>query len=51
MSPKDFDACVAAKGRVRTMPIKGGRYMRVCFDKQGKSFAGEVQQSKTKEKK
>ena len=44
--PKDFDTCVAGGGRVRTMKVKGGRYMHVCFDKEGKSHAGEVRQSK-----
>ena len=52
MSPREFDQCVAEKGRVRTIPIKGGRYMRICFDKKGKSHAGEVRETKeTKEKK
>lgn len=44
--PKDFNQCVSEGGRVRTVPIKDGRYMRVCFDKKGKSHAGEVRQSK-----
>jgi len=50
MSPADFDKCVAEKGRVRTMPIKGGRYMRVCFDKNNKSHAGEVTTKKDEKK-
>lgn len=46
--PQAFDACVKGGGRVRTIKIKGGRYMHVCFPKGGgKSVAGEV---KTKEK-
>jgi len=46
--PKEFDECVKNKGRVRTIKIKGGRYMHVCFPKGGgPSIAGEV---KTKEK-
>jgi len=45
--PADFDKCVREKGRVRTITLKGGRYMRVCYDKAGKSHAGEV---KTKKK-
>jgi len=44
--PEDFDACVAAGGRVRTISIKGGRYMKICFDKKGKSHAGEVKETK-----
>ncbi len=46
--PEGFDKCVKEGGRVRTMPVKGGRYMHVCFDKQGKSHAGEVQQKEPK---
>lgn len=42
--PKDFDKCVNEGGRVRTMPLSKGRYMHVCYDKAGKSHAGEVKQ-------
>ena len=44
--PADFEKCVNEGGRVRTMTLKGGRYMRICYDKAGKSHAGEVRQSK-----
>lgn len=44
--PEKFDQCVADGGRVRTMKVKGGRYMRICFDKAGKSHASEVRKSK-----
>lgn len=44
--PKDFDACVAGGGRVRTITLKGGRYLRICYDKAGKSHAGEVKTKK-----
>ncbi len=47
--PEKFLECVKNGGRVRTMKVKGGRFMRICFDKAGKSHAGEVR--KTKEKK
>ncbi len=46
--PADFDKCVAEGGRVRTKKLKGGRYIRICYNKKGESFAGEV---KTAEKK
>jgi len=46
--PADFDKCVKEGGRVRTMKVKGGRYMHICFDKQGKSHAGEVKTKKEK---
>ena len=45
MSPQAFDNCVAKKGRVRTITLKGGRYMRICY-LGDKSYAGEVHQSK-----
>lgn len=44
--PKDFTDCVAKGGRVRTIKISDGRYMRICW-LDGKSFHGEV---KTKKK-
>ena len=43
--PKAFEECVKSGGRVRTMNLKGGRYMYVCF-KDGKSYAGEVHTKK-----
>ena len=46
--PKDFDECKAEGGRIRTMPLSKGRYMHVCYDKAGKSHAGEVKQKGTK---
>ena len=46
--PKDFTKCVTQGGRVRTMNPKPGKYMHVCFDKAGKSHAGEVKKTKKK---
>ena len=46
--PADFDRCVREKGRVRTITLKGGRYLRICYDKNNKSHAGEVHQRKGK---
>lgn len=48
--PADFDACVNAGGRVRTMTLKGGKYMAVCYDKAGKSHAGEVKKKEEEAK-
>ena len=45
--PADFDKCVAGGGRVRTKDLGNGKYMHICWDKEGKSHAGEV---KTKKK-
>lgn len=44
--PADFEACVKAGGRVRTVKPKPGRYIHVCYDKQGKSHSGEVKKNK-----
>ena len=46
--PADFDKCVADGGRVRTLKVGREKFMRICYDKAGKSHAGEV---KTKQKK
>jgi len=43
--PADFDKCVKEGGRVRTMKVKGGRYMHICF-LNGKSYSGEVKKKK-----
>jgi hypothetical protein len=39
--PKEFDACRAGGGKIRTVKMKGGKYMHVCF-LNGKSYKGEV---------
>lgn len=45
--PEDFDRCVAAKGsRVRTLKLKDGKYIHICYDKSGKSHRGEVKKAK-----
>ncbi len=46
--PQDFDKCVADGGRVRTKKIGKNRYIHVCYDKAGKSHAGEVKRTKSK---
>jgi steroid 5-alpha reductase family enzyme len=40
--PAGFDKCQSEGGRIRTKTIGGGKYLHICFDKQGKSHAGEV---------
>ena len=40
--PADFEACVKAGGRVRRKTLSDGRYINICWDKAGKSHAGEV---------
>ena len=45
--PASFTKCVNDGGRVRTITLKGGRYMPICY-KDGKSHAGEIKHSKDK---
>jgi hypothetical protein len=49
--PKDFERCVKEGGRVRTITLPGGKYMHICYDRQGKSHAGEVKVKKSARKK
>ena len=44
--PKDFDECVREGGRVRRKTLSDGRYINICWDKAGKSHAGEVHEKK-----
>jgi len=44
--PADFERCVDEGGRVRTIKPKSGKIMHICYDKNGKSHAGEVKNTK-----
>jgi len=44
--PKDFMDCVKNKGRVVTKGLKGNKYIKICYDKDGKSYTGEVKLKK-----
>ena len=44
--PADFQRCVDEGGRVRTKQLSDGRYIHICWDKKGKSHAGEVREKK-----
>jgi len=46
--PKDFTTCVAEGGRVRTKLLPENKYIKICYDKNGKSHAGEVKLRKPK---
>ena len=48
--PADFEKCVKEGGRVRTKTLSDGRYIRICYDKSGKSHAGEVHERRNGEK-
>ncbi|MEM3335461.1 MAG: hypothetical protein QXY47_05465 [Thermoplasmata archaeon] len=43
--PQAFEDCVKSGGKVRTKQFGGGKYIHICF-KDGKSYAGEVKESK-----
>ena len=49
--PKDFNRCVSEGGRVRTLELSSGRYMHICYDKNGKSHHGEIHEKKKEKKK
>ncbi len=42
-----FEKCVDNGGRVRTITLKNGKYMHVCYLK-GKSYPGEVKKKEDK---
>lgn len=48
--PKEFDDCVKNGGKVRRKYLKGNKYITICYDKGGKSHAGEVKMKKKKSK-
>lgn len=48
--PKAFDDCVKNGGKVRRKNLKGNKYINICYDKNGKSHAGEVMTKKSKKK-
>ena len=49
MAPAKFDKCVKNGGRVRRKTLKNGKYINICF-LNGKSYSGEVHESKSKTK-
>jgi hypothetical protein len=40
--PPDFLKCVREGGKVRTIKLKGNKYLHACKDKSGKWHRGEV---------
>lgn len=47
--PQAFDNCRSKGGKIRTITIKGGKYIHICY-LNGKSYSGEVK-TKIKAKK
>lgn len=50
MSKDGFNYCVKNGGKVVTKQLKGNRYINICYDKDGKSYAGEVRVNKKRGK-
>lgn len=48
--PTDFVNCVNNGGKVVTKNLKGNKYIRICYDKDGTSHSGEVKTRKKKSK-
>lgn len=48
--PKGFTDCEKSGGKVVTKKLKGNRYIHICYDKNGKSYSGEVKTKKKKSK-
>lgn len=44
--PKDFDDCVKIGGKVKKKLLKNDRYICICYDKQGKSYADKIRNNK-----
>jgi len=43
--PADFEKCQKGGGKIRTISLKGNKYMHICI-LNGKSFSGEVKEKK-----
>lgn len=48
--PAAFTKCVKNGGKVRTKDLGDGKYMHICYDKNGKSHPGEVLKKKSPKK-
>ena len=48
MPKKDFEDCVKSGGKVVRKKLKGGKYINICYDKEGKSHAGDIRVTKKK---
>lgn len=44
--PEAFNKCRKAGGKIVTKKLDGGKYMHICYDKQGKAHPGEVKKAK-----
>lgn len=44
--PKAFNDCAKNGGKIRTKKLKNGKYIRICYDKEGNSYPGEIKKVK-----
>jgi putative hemolysin len=47
--PKDFLDCAKNGGKVKTKKLKVGKFIRICYEKDGNSYAGEIMKERKKE--
>lgn len=45
--PEDFIRCVKNGGKIVTKKLKGDKYIKICYDKDGNSYSGEVKKAVT----
>ena len=45
--PNLFDKCEKGGGKIRTISLKGNKYMHICI-LNGKTYSGEVKEKKAK---
>lgn len=45
--PADFEKCRAEGGNITTKKVGSKKYVHICWDKSGKSHAGEVKTKKS----
>lgn len=45
--PKAFTDCVKNGGKVITKKLPKGKYMHICYDKEGNAYPGEVKEKKS----
>lgn len=43
--PEDFMRCVKNGGKVVTKKLKDDKYIKICYDKDGNSYSGEVKKA------
>lgn len=44
--PEAFEKCVREGGNIITKKLPDNKYMHICYDKNGKSYPGEIKTKK-----